>query len=130
MKKPAGRPKKEQRLVRHVFRLEKADKEAFLKMFEGIGSQMLAMFVKEAISGKPRLVFEMDYKDRPNPKNDPLYGMSVAQIDPKTNKIVKAYRSVREAGSETGFSFASIARHCRGEPIQKKVYKGFKWKYI
>lgn len=55
-------------------------------------------------------------------------GKKVAQIEPKTMKIVNIFYSANEASRQLNISRKdSIARVCRGE---RKTCKGYIWKYI
>lgn len=55
-----------------------------------------------------------------------VHSQAVAQIDPKTNKIIKIFPSVAEAERATGNS-KHIGSVCKGK---RKTAKGFKWKYV
>lgn len=50
----------------------------------------------------------------------------VAQIDPKTNKVLNIYNSAHEAARVTGFNRGNICSVCRG--IANSA-NGFQWKY-
>ena len=55
-------------------------------------------------------------------------GKKVAQIEPKTMKIINIFYSASEASRQLNISRRdSIARVCRGE---RKTCKGYIWKYI
>ena len=55
-----------------------------------------------------------------------IHGQAVAQIDPKTNEIIKIFSSVAEAERATGNS-RHIGSVCKGK---RKTAKGYKWKYL
>lgn len=55
-----------------------------------------------------------------------VHSQAVAQIDPKTNKIIKIFPSVAEAERATGNS-KHIGSVCKGK---RNTAKGFKWKYV
>lgn len=55
-----------------------------------------------------------------------VHSQAVAQIDPKTNEIIKIFPSVAEAERATGNS-KHIGSVCKGK---RNTAKGFKWKYV
>ena len=55
-----------------------------------------------------------------------IHSQAVAQIDPKTDEIIKIFSSVAEAERATGNS-KHIGSVCKGK---RKTAKGYKWKYI
>ena len=52
---------------------------------------------------------------------------TVAQIDPKTNEIIKIYEGAREAARQMNVDSSCIIRACQGK---NKTSKGFIWRYI
>lgn len=54
-------------------------------------------------------------------------GKPVVQIDTTTNKIVKVWEGIREAGRQGGFTSTNISACCRGK---LKTHKGYKWMFL
>ena len=52
--------------------------------------------------------------------------VSVNMIDPKTNKIIKTFSSISEAGRALHINSSNISTVCRG---QRNYVGGYKWEY-
>lgn len=78
-------------------------------------------------SGGFRWVFEKDWDPNAAQKPVPRVGpRPVVQIDPKTDKIIRAFKSTTEAQRETGICRKTIADAAKGK---QKLAGGFRWAF-
>ena len=52
---------------------------------------------------------------------------SINMIEPKTNEIIRTFKSLAEAAQETGLSHGNIGMACAGS---RKTTGGYKWQYV
>jgi len=77
--------------------------------------------------------YEKDYKNWKPKQQKPHVipkgqdNIPVAQIDIKTNKVVKIYESAKQASIETGALRSKISNVCHGK---RKTTIGYKWKFV
>lgn len=67
----------------------------------------------------------LNRNNKNRPKNN-AKSKQVAQIDPKTNEIIRIYPSANECG-RNGFNHGCISSCCLGK---RKFHKGYIWKYV
>jgi len=67
-----------------------------------------------------------DWKPREHKKRCANYEKPVYQLDKKTLKIIKKFKSVKEASEKTNTNLTGISPVCNGE---RQTSGGFKWRW-
>lgn len=96
---------------------------AKIKHYHSLNHHHVKKEVAEKISKRQKEIVRKNI----NSKAKTIRKLSVNQIDPKTNQIIKTFTSMEEAGRETNTSPTSIRIVCRHG--NRKTAGGFKWEF-